>query len=89
MIVQPHQGFRNYPTWAVSLWLNNDEGLYNQMQDLIRESRGDVFVLEDKLKAWAEEFLVPEVGLGPAADILTWGFAQVDWREIAESELSA
>lgn len=31
-------GHRNYNAWNVSLWLNNDEGLYREMQRCIRRS---------------------------------------------------
>ena len=33
-----YNGHKNYPYWNVSLWLNNDEGLYNAMRDCIRRT---------------------------------------------------
>ena len=29
MTTETYQGHKNYETWNVSLWLMNDEGLYN------------------------------------------------------------
>ncbi len=28
-----YNGWANYPTWAVNLWLTNDEGLYNEARE--------------------------------------------------------
>ena len=33
---QTYNGWKNYPTWAVNLWLSNDEGLYNATDELVR-----------------------------------------------------
>src|SRR5215471_5290881 len=30
-----YQGWANYPTWAVNLWLANDEGLYREALDRV------------------------------------------------------
>jgi hypothetical protein len=27
---ETYNGWKNYPTWCVNLWLGNDEGLYNE-----------------------------------------------------------
>lgn len=36
-----YQGSANYPTWAVDLWLSNDEGLYNEATDLVERAIAD------------------------------------------------
>lgn len=28
-----YQGWKNYETWNVALWINNDQSLYNAMRD--------------------------------------------------------
>jgi hypothetical protein len=33
---KPYNGHRSWNAWNVSLWLNNDEGLYRAMQDYKR-----------------------------------------------------
>ena len=42
-------GWKNYETWNVSLWINNDEGLYN-----IAKSCRDYSEFTDTLKAMGE-----------------------------------
>jgi hypothetical protein len=31
-----YQGWKNYPTWAVDMWLSNDERLYNEALKRVR-----------------------------------------------------
>lgn len=33
-----YNGHKNWNHWNVSLWINNDEGLYNMAHDYVRES---------------------------------------------------
>lgn len=34
-----YNGHRNWDYWNVSLWINNDEGLYNLARDCVRRTR--------------------------------------------------
>ena len=33
---KPYTGYKNWTHWNVSLWINNDEGLYLHALELIR-----------------------------------------------------
>ena len=37
---KPYNGHKNYNYWNVSLWINNDEGLYNMARDHVRNCSG-------------------------------------------------
>jgi len=37
---ETYNGWKNYETWNVSLWLGNDEGLYLAMGEYVEESKG-------------------------------------------------
>jgi hypothetical protein len=95
---QGHNGWANYPTWAVNLWLSNEESLYRTAQDFTREAIEDVahptseywnveqstlYYLADYLKDWVEDDLTPDLGASFPADLLGWALGQVDWHEIA------
>lgn len=97
-----YEGWSNKPTWAVNLWLVNEEPLYRQKEAMVRE------VLEmapkaelddpkavaawrerrmaDSIEEWVEEML-PDLGATFASDLLTWAVAHVNWLEIARTWL--
>jgi hypothetical protein len=80
-----YQGWRNYPTWNVNLWLSNDYGLYCYCQELAKENP-NVDDLAEVLKDFVEMDMLPELD-GFPGDLLTWAFSHVDWYEIADSFL--
>ena len=94
-----YNGWTNYPTWCVNLWLGNDQGLYNEALDLTRETlesdhptstvwtveESQRFNVADKLKDWVTDALTPDLGASFPADLLGWALAHVDWNEIADS----
>lgn len=91
-----YQGWKNYPTWAVSLWVNNDEGLYGFFQEAADDLREDFSgreliqrvagVLEDIIENMADEQASGLLG-GPLSDLLQYAIDQVDYFEIAENFL--
>jgi hypothetical protein len=77
-----YQGWANYPTWLVQLWLDNDEGLYYHYRTLNRTHR-DINSLARALKDLVDELMPPFDGL--AGDLLRYSLDSVDWHEIAEA----
>lgn len=64
-------GWANYETWNVSLWLNNDENLYFAMLDAIRNG------------ARTYEDVCEYMGLtGETKDGVTWNDSALDTAEL-------
>ena len=88
---QGHNGWKNYPTWNVNLWLSNDEGLYHQTVAMVSETRDHAKLVRvetaDMLKSFVRDELAPELGASFAADLLGFALDQVDWFEIADAWL--
>jgi hypothetical protein len=95
-----YNGWTNYETWAVSLWLNNEEGTHLRLREMAREAwdnakadgtstREEVAVisLAEAIKNWIEEMnpLAEQASL--FSDLLSAAISEVDWSEIATAEL--
>lgn len=88
MTRKEYNGWTNYETWVVKLWMDNDEGSYNYWQEIAQEyfERDAETASQDLaglLKEHHEEAL-PEVN-GFAADLLNAAMSEVNWDEIADS----
>ena len=94
-----YNGWKNYETWCVSLWLSNDEGLYHASRELAAEyvedlpASGGAWELGETLKSFVDD-LAEETcpgsrsGASFVADLLGAALSEVDWLEIAENLLS-
>lgn len=49
-----YNGYPNRATWNVSLWLNNEEPLYRELQRIVRRA-SDVNDLSDKLHRFCND----------------------------------
>ena len=80
-----YNGWKNYETWNVALWIDNDQGSYNEARDITR-SLGDKDAphkLADGLKDWIGE-MAPDLGASLFSDLLGAALSEVDWFEIAK-----
>ena len=85
-----YNGWTNYETWNVALWMDNEAGSYEQARDDARQALEDADndaddakqALAGTLKSQHEEAL-PELGASVWADLLGAALSEVNWHEIA------
>jgi hypothetical protein len=86
-LIMSYNGYNNYETWNVGVWIDNDEGLQDQIIDLTHRACEEP-ELADSIKQFItdpETGLFPELPNGPGLDILTNAISRIDWYEIAKS----
>lgn len=95
MQTQEYNGWKNRETWATNLWIENDEGLYNEAQELAKQAlRADKLNatrhLADLLENWFDELFNPS-NYGELTEGLMimrndiGSLYRVDWWEIASN----
>lgn len=80
--VQTYNGWTNYETWLVNLWMTNDERYYAQLCEIV--ASGDC--LDDQAEA-LEDFIRFEYDGESSsiwADLINDSLAEVNWYEIVE-----
>jgi hypothetical protein len=94
-----YNGWTNYETWLVKLWMDNDQGSYEYWREAARDawqhpvknqfidSRKDRarIALAERLKDDHEEAVSDLKGF--AADLMNAALSSVDWDEIASALL--
>lgn len=87
-----YNGWTNYETWCVNLWLSNDEGTYNEVNDLLLQEQSvheAETALSDFVEGLAESTCEGSIsGASFVVDLLGSALANVNWTEIVESWIS-
>lgn len=80
-----YNGWSNYPTWCVHLWITNEEPIYEYARELVNEEYELDIYRDDALKEWvtSEEWIGEVAGM--SADLINFALAHVEWREIADA----
>lgn len=94
-----YNGYTNYETWSVSLWIDNDEGTYNYIQDsltdiynnaesseYLNKDQSAIKEMESFLENWVEENN-PIQDASMYSDLLGAAISSVNFYEIAENWL--
>ena len=86
-----HNGWTNYPTWAVYTWLTNEEPSYDWARDQADQAKQMPYPkvwLADTLRSQLEEDSEYAWRDGHEAsmyiDLLSYALQSVDWFEIAQ-----
>jgi hypothetical protein len=85
MIHKEYNGWWNYETWCVGLWIDNDQGLYNMRRELVAQYDDLVnYELAERIKTWVDG-MVPDLGATLWSDLLGAALSEVNWLELADS----
>jgi hypothetical protein len=95
-----YNGWTNYETWCVNLWLTNDEGSdgywRERAEDAWSRASADktftrkesaALALSDELKTEITDAAPGLHGYGLYSDLMTAALGEVDWYEIAQAFL--
>lgn len=79
-----YNGWHNYETWLVNLWLTNDSCSYDYWVEVTNESE-NIHELSERIKDEIEEFNPLNDKADLYADLMSAAISEVNFYEIAES----
>ena len=92
MTNKEYNGWYNWETWCVNLWMDNDQGSHEMWREVARESIDadegtNWFYFEERLKEYLdylqEDMQNNGIASGLAYDLLGGAISEVNTREIA------
>ena len=85
--MEGYNGWKNYETWCVNLWLTNDEWAESELRMLSQISGVSVGHRADRVEEMVNEmrYAVLQGEASMFTDLLNGALGSVDWREIVEN----
>lgn len=80
---EQYNGWTNYETWLVALWLNGDQANYYALEELKAESESESSKAERLEELTKELYEFEATGL--VADFVNTAFSRVNWLEIVSA----
>ena len=83
---EKYNGYDNYETWLVALWIDNDEYRQEEVRGIAR-GQTQIGTLADELKNYVDER--PEISEATekysiVSDLVRSALSEVDWYELAK-----
>jgi hypothetical protein len=84
-----YNGWTNYETWCLNIWIDNDQYLYERKAELIREvsihyDDKQVYELSLLLESMVEELKEGVLEVGLLSDLLGGAIGKINFYELAE-----
>ncbi len=85
-MAKDYNGWKNYETWCINLWLSNDEPLYRDIRELAAQHpqrRALALMIREYVEAMIDEHHLT----GFIADLVNASVGETDFEEIADAWL--
>lgn len=79
-------GWTNWETWCVNLWLDNDQGTQSEVSEIVANATNR-YVAADRVKEFTNECVFgfgDEVPATLATDLVSGALSEVNWEEIVD-----
>jgi len=78
-----YNGWSNYESWLVGLWLSNDQSSFDWCRHIVRHSK-DLYAAGDEMKDFVDELNPLRDQATIFSDLLNAALSEVDWKDVAE-----
>ena len=79
-----YNGWKNYETWLVNLWLTNEPGTDKDLRDIVGRNHNDRKAA-DALLCYVRQLCPAMESASLQSDLINATLIEVDWREIVSN----
>lgn len=80
-----YNGWTNWETWCVNLWLDNDQGTQSEVSEIVANATNR-YVAADGVKGFTNEYVFgfDDAPATLATDLLNGALSEANWVEIVD-----